>query len=75
MNGIQIQNGNHIGVCDSRCWSAKDHRCDCPCQGRHHGKGVEFAMGEMLKLLQNEKRASKKGWQPGVRIAGQLPLL
>jgi len=32
-------------------------------------------MGEMLKLLQNEKRASKKGWQPGVRIAGQLPLL
>lgn len=32
-------------------------------------------MSEMVELVKQEKRAHKKGWQTGIRVTGQLPLL
>jgi len=29
----------------------------------------------MVEMVQKEKQQTKKGWQPGVRVTGQLPLL
>ena len=77
MNGIRIQNGNHVGICNSRCWKADPGTpCSCSaCLGTNHAKGVAHAMAEAVKLLKAEKKANKKGWQPGVRVTGQLPLL
>ena len=32
-------------------------------------------MAAAVKMLKSEKYANKKGWQPGIRVTGQLPLL
>lgn len=37
--------------CDSRCYDAKGHRCECICGGKNHGKGYEQAVYEQAAAL------------------------
>ena len=68
---VKLQHGEAVGVCDSRCWLSKSPVCKCKgCNGLLHGVGVETAMGQMVKLVQSERKAGRQS----VRIMGQLPL-
>lgn len=46
MSTLMSISGNNgcIGRCDSKCYDAKEPRCDCICHGRNHGKGLTSAL-------------------------------
>ena len=32
-----------IGRCDARCYNAQQPHCDCVCNGKNHGRGIQVA--------------------------------
>lgn len=39
-----------VGRCDARCYTAKDHACDCICQGVNHGTGRQRATDNTVAM-------------------------
>lgn len=43
--------GTLIGRCDSKCHYAKGPKCNCICQGKNHGVGLEKAIENTQEIF------------------------
>lgn len=47
---IYASNGEHcIGKCDANCYNATGGKCDCICNGKNHGVGINKARENTAK--------------------------
>jgi hypothetical protein len=42
-----------VGRCDAKCYLAAEDECDCICQGRNHGAGLQNAIENTRELAQS----------------------
>ena len=42
-------NDKRAHTCDARCYNAKGTDCHCFCKGQNHGKGLQFAIDNIVK--------------------------
>jgi hypothetical protein len=55
--------GGDQGRCDAKCYEAENEPCDCICQGRNHGAGLEQALDNTRELAES--------WIEHARAKGQ----
>jgi hypothetical protein len=41
---VYAANGDCVGRCDERCYEARELVCQCVCNGRNHGVGLQQAV-------------------------------
>ena len=44
-------NDKRAHTCDARCYNAKGTTCHCFCHGQNHGKGLQYAIDNIVKNL------------------------
>jgi hypothetical protein len=53
-----------VGRCDAKCYEAQEDECNCICQGRNHGAGLQQAIGNTRELAETwlaQARANDPG--------------
>ncbi len=66
-----------VGRCDSRCYEAQAPECDCICDGRNHGVGLERALESTAQLLDPTGQLREQVCRLGgdqVVVQAELPL-
>ena len=74
MSTLLTQGGNdarHVRRCDAKCHEAKSPACDCICEGRFHGKGLQAAQETLYTAIHLKDLLANHG----IAIVAQEPLL
>lgn len=47
---MSYSNSDGTRRCDSRCYNARGHRCECICGGVNHGSGLQVAQDHVRRM-------------------------